>query len=132
VPPLARRRWWPARRRSAACFDERPVGEHVIDQPEHRRRRHPQREADGTTPVNDVGIDDQLFGERVADVVDAGDVGVAEHPTLGQQIVLEGPMPVDVVGRDVEAGRGDRGQRALPIQLEAGQFDREHVIGLRM
>jgi hypothetical protein len=113
-----------------ALLDECPVGEHVLDQADHRRCGDAKGESDGPTALEDVGVNDQLLGERIGDVVDAGDLGVVVDPALGLQISLEGAMPVDMVGRDVEAGRGDRRHRPLPMQLEAGQLNGKHVEGL--
>ena len=86
-------------------------------------RRDPQGEPDRPAALDDLGLHDQLLGQRVGDVVDARDVGVLVDAALGPQVLLERAVPVQVVRRDVEAGRRDRRHRALPVQLEAGQLD---------
>ena len=84
-----------------------PVGEDVIDDADHREGRDALGEADRAATLNDVGIHDELLGLQVFDVVDAGEVGVGVHLALGAQVFGIRAMPVDVVGRDVEAHRGD-------------------------
>ncbi len=92
-------------RRVLALLDEGAVGQHVVDHADHGDGRHPQREADRTTPVDDVGLHDELLGDGVLDVVDAREMGVGVDLALGSQVLVIGPVPVDVVGSDVEADR---------------------------
>ena len=88
-------------------------------------------EADRPAALDDVGVHHQLLGDRVLHVVDAGELGVLVDLALGPPVVLERAVPVEVVGRDVEARREATGaDRALPVQLEAGQLDGQHVVRL--
>ena len=56
----------------AALLDEGPVGEDVLDHAEHPDAGHAEGEADGAGTLDHVGLADQLLGDRVGDVVDAG------------------------------------------------------------
>jgi hypothetical protein len=92
-------------RRPLALVDEGAVGEHVVDDTEHRARGYAAREADRPTPLDDVGLHDELLGLDVGHVVDAGDVRVVVDLALGAEVLGVGAVPVDVVRRDVEHRR---------------------------
>ena len=115
-----------------SLLDEGPIREDVVDDPDHRRSRDPGREADRPASLDDLGLHDELLGLDVGDVVDAGEVGVVVDLALRSQVLGVRAVPVEMVGGDVEHRRGDGGDRSLPVQLEAGQLDREDVIGLRV
>jgi hypothetical protein len=112
--------------------DEGPVGQDVVDDPDHRGCRYAARETDRSAALHDVGVHDELLGLEICDVVHARDVGVVVDPPLGPEVLGVGAVPVEVVGRDVEDGGCHGGDGALPVELEAGQLDGEHVVRLRV
>ena len=116
----------------ATLLDEGPVGEHVVDDTELGRPGDAEGEADGPASLLHVGVLDEPPGAVVLDVVDAGDLGVRVDLPLGGGVLVERAVPVDVVGSDVEAGRGPRRQGVRPVQLEARQLDGDDVVGLRV
>ena len=48
-------------------------------------------------------------------------------PRLGPRVGVHRPVPVQMILGDVEHHAGVRAQRRRPVQLEAGQLDRQHV-----
>ena len=116
--------------RGLALLDEGPVGEDVVDDADHRQGRRAEGEADRAAALLHLGVLDEPLGDGVLHVVDAGDLGARVDLALGPLVLLDRAVPVDVVGGDVEAGRGVGGDRVRPVQLEAGQLDGDHVVGL--
>ena len=52
-------------RRGLPVVDERPVGEHVVDEPDHAGLGKAEGEPDGAGALDDVGLADQPLGPRV-------------------------------------------------------------------
>ena len=68
--------------RGLPLLDERPVGEHVVDQPEHPDARRTEGEPDGPGAVLHLRVADQLLGDLVGHVVDARPLDAVVDPAL--------------------------------------------------
>ena len=110
--------------------DEGPVGEHVLHQADHPDPGRAEGEPDRAGALLDVGVADQLLGHRVGDVVDAGGADALVDAALVGGVVGHRGVPVEVVLGDVEHRGGLGGHRVRVVQLEAGQLDGVHVVGL--
>ncbi len=87
----------------------------------------------GPGALDHVGVADQLLGDRVGHVVDAGELHPVVDPALVGGVVghpVGSDVPVEVVLGDVEDGGGVRGHRGGVVQLEAGQLDGVDRVGL--
>ena len=94
-----------------------------------------QGEADRAGALDDVGLADQLLGDRVRHVVDAGAAHPLVDPALVGGVGLHAGrpvVPVQVVLRDVEHRRRLGTQRVGVVELEAGELDRQHVVRRRV
>lgn len=107
---------------------EGAVDEDAVDDAQLGRARCAQGEADGAAALLDVGRADQVLGRLLGRVVDAGDAIALVDPALVRDVRLHGAVPVEVVGGQVEDGRGVGAQRGRPVQLVTGQFDGEYVV----
>ena len=114
-------------RRGVPLRDERTVDEQVLDHTELAGTGHAGGEADRLRPLDDIGVLDHVQGHIVGAVVDAGELGIVIDLRLIGRIGLGAAVPIEVVGGDVEHGRGIGAHRLLPVQLEAREFDREHL-----
>ena len=68
----------------------------------------------------------QLLGDAGADVVidtDDGDIGLGDEPFLDLGIMFHRPMPVEMIGRDIEKHAEGRIERGRKIDLERRAFD---------
>ena len=102
----------------------RPVDEQVLDQPQLAGARNAEGEADpGTGP----GREPDRLG--VLAVVHGDGPGRVDAP-LRRRVGVEAPVPVQVVGRHVEHHRGVRPDGGGPVELEARELHREHVVRL--
>lgn len=110
---------------------EGPVDQESFDDPQFGGAGGPEGEPDGAAALLDVGGADQGLGGRVGGVVDAGDPVALVDPALVGGVRLHGAVPVEVVGGEVEDGRGVGAQGGRPVQLVAGEFDGEDVVRLR-
>ena len=118
--------------RGLPLLDERPVGEHVVDQPEHPDARRAEGEPDGPGAVLHLGVADQLLGDLVGHVVDARPLDAVVDPALvggvAGHAATRSVVPVEVVLRDVEHRGRLRLDRGGVVQLEAGELDRQDVV----
>ncbi len=115
-------------RRSVAFGDERAVDEQVLDHAEVTLCRGTEPEADRPAAFDDVRLPDHLLGDGVGEVVHARHPGPFVDPGLGVPVRRGAAVPVQVVGRQVEAHRGVRRHGPHQVQLEAGQLDGQHVV----
>ena len=121
----------------ATLGDEGAVDQQIVHHPQHADGRYSQGEADRAGAFDHLGVLDHLLGDRLGHVVDAGMPHVVVNARLvghvsghcGVAVAEPWPVPFQVVGVDVQHGRRMQLERMRPVQLEAGQFDRQHVIG---
>ena len=109
--------------------DEGAVDQDAVDDAELRGPGGVEGEADRPAALLDVGLADQPLGLRVRGVVDAGDLVAVVDPALVGGVRGHRAVPVEVVGRQVEHGGGVRADAGRPVQLVAGEFDGEDVVG---
>ena len=118
--------------RGLPLLDERPIGEHVVDQPEHPDARRAEGEPDGPGAVLHLGVADQLLGDLVGHVVDARPLDAGVDPALvggvAGHAATRPVVPVEVVLRDVEHRGRLRLDRGGVVQLEAGELHRQDVV----
>ena len=121
-----------------ALLDEGPVHEQVLDDADVAGARHPEGEPDGPGALEHVGLAHHLLGGGVGQVVDARPLDPLEDPRLVGGVALharQGPprlvvVPVEVVLGDVEHRGRLRRHRVGVVELEAGELDGQHVVGL--
>ena len=96
-------------------------------------RGHAEREADGAGALDHVGLADQLLGERVGDVVDAGPLDAARRcgPCRRRTSAMEAYQS-RWSSATLSTAAACGAHRVGVVQLEAGQLDREHVVGHRV
>ena len=120
-------------RAGAAVVEEGAVHEDAVHDAEVARTRDAEIEADGTRPLDDVGLFDHAPGRGIRLVVDAGDPGQVVHVRLRVAVRLGRPVPLEVVVGEVQAHarvRRDRLRTRLESQvpeLVARELDHEHV-----
>src|SRR5699024_11700661 len=85
-----------------AVGDERPVGEHVLDQADFPGPGGAEAEADGAGPFLHLGLGDHLPGARVGGVVDAGGGGARVDLGFIGHVGVHAAVPVEVVGVHVQ------------------------------
>ena len=123
----ARRRWCSrssTNARSASTSSTRPT---------MPTRRGAEGEADRAGALDDVGVAHQLLGDRVGDVVDAGGLHPLVDPALVGGVVGHPVGPVYQSrwsSATLSTAAGVRGHRGGVVQLEAGQLDGVHGVGL--
>ena len=118
--------------RRPALLHERPVGEHLVDEPDHRHAGMPRVKPIARQPSIDVGVAHELLGDRVGDVVDAGDLGVLVDPALVAGVASRLPCQSRWSGATLRQARARGAHRRRRVQLEAGQLHGEHVVRLRV
>lgn len=107
---------------------EGPVDQDAVDHTELGGAGGGEGEADRAAALLHVGLAHQVLGRLVLRVVHAGDGVALVDPALVGDVRLHGAVPVEVVRGQVEHGGGVGAQRGRPVQLVAGQLDREHVV----
>ena len=106
---------------------EGTVDQQVLNHADLSQPRCGQGEADGSAALDDVGLADHVLGGGVGEVVDGGEPGAGVDAGLVLGVGLQAPVPVEVVGGQVEAGRGQGRQGPGGVQLEAGQLHGQGV-----
>ena len=106
---------------------EGAVDQQVLDHADLPQPRCGQGEADGATALDDVGLTDHVLGGGVGEVVDGGEPGAGVDAGLVPGVGLQASVPVEVVGSQVEAGRGQGRQGPGGVELEAGQLHGQGV-----
>src|SRR5690606_40277620 len=110
-----------------ALRDEGPVDEDVLDEAQLPRTRDAQGEADRAGSLDDVGVLDERARGGIVDVVDAGADDVRIRAALVRPVGGGTAVPVQVIVGEVEDRGGVGAHRELPVQLEAGQLDRQDI-----
>ena len=104
------------------------VDQEILDHAHLPQGGDGQGEADGEAALGDVGPLDHGPGRGIGGVVDGRAPGPRVDAGLVRAVGGQSPVPVQVIGSEVEAGRGQRTERAGGVELEAGQLD-GHGIG---
>ena len=115
----------------AALGVEGPIHQQVLDHADLSQPRRGQGEADGPTALDDIGLTDHVLGGAVGEVVDGGEPGAGIDTGLVRGVGLQAPVPVEVIGGQVEADRGQGRQGAGGVELEAGQLHGQGVSAAR-
>ena len=113
--------------RAAATGVQRPVDQKILDHAHLPQAGDGQSEADGEAAGDDVGLLDHAPGGGIGRIVNGGAPCARVDAGLVRRIGLQPAVPVEVVGREVEAGRGERAERAGGVELEAGELDGHDV-----
>ena len=113
---------------TAALGIQSAIDHEVFDHPHLPQDGSRQGEADGQATLGHVGLLDHGLGRGIGGVVH----GRTSSPRINARLVRpvggESSVPVEVIGSEVETGRGQRTERTGGVKLETGQFD-GHDIG---
>src|SRR5699024_7380881 len=101
-------------RRGVPLRDERTVDEQVLDHTELAGAGNAGGEADRLRPLDDIGVLDHVQRLLIGAVVYAGEFRIVVDLRLIGRIGLGAAVPIEVVGGDVEHGRGIGAHRLLP------------------
>ncbi len=119
--------------RGRALFEEGPVHQDAVDDPEIARSRHAEVEADRTGALDHFGVFDHAAGGEVGLVVHAGHAGARVDPGLGVAVRVGAAVPFEMVVGEIEAHRRVGRERigaGLEVEvpeLVAGELDHERV-----
>ena len=115
----------------ATLLDERPVDQQVVDDSQHRQSRGAQGEADGAGTLHHLRVLDHPLGGGVGDVVDAGDLHTLRRSWPWRRGSRTAPpCHSKWSGCRFSTTAECMRQRVRPVQLVAGQLDRQHVVRL--
>ena len=107
---------------------ERPVHQEILHDPHHGQPGVLRGEAHRAAALHHVRGLHEFLRTGLLGVVHAGHLGVLVHAGLVRAVVLEAAVPVHVVLGHVEHGRGQRGDRVHPVQLEARELHGQDVV----
>ena len=111
-------------------LQEGAVHHDILSQSQHRYGGHLSRtESNRAGTLNNIRILNHAQGFHVIGVENTSNLSMLVHTSLISLIAVEGAVPVHVILSNVQNHRSVRGHRVGPVQLEAGEFHGEELIG---